>query len=57
MSMNEILELSSILQGDDRTKKELEKKNLTLESATEQNESRLIREVEENEKYIKNMEF
>ena len=52
MSIQEICELSSILESDDREKAELQKKNLTILGSIKQQESRLQHELDEKSKFV-----
>ena len=52
MSIQEICELSSILESDDREKAELQKKNLTILGSIKQQESRLQHELDEKSKFF-----
>ena len=51
MTLNDIYELSGILQGDDEERNELERKKITLNSTIRQQEGRLYHEIEEKQKF------
>eukprot|EP01035_Chromulina_nebulosa_P031261 gene31261-41653_t len=55
MSIQEICELSSILDSDDREKAELQKKNVTILGSIKQQESRLQHELDEKSKFVQSL--
>ena len=55
MSIQEICELSSILDSDDREKAALQKKNVTILGSIKQQESRLQHELDEKSKFVQSL--